>query len=247
MANNLFISDLHLDDRRPEISRAFFLWLDQWKGKAENLYILGDFFEIWLGDDAYPPIADAVAMELEHFAKAGTKIFIMHGNRDFLLGEGYASRCGAQLIFEPMVIELNGARTLLMHGDSLCTEDQSYMQFRQQVRNPQWQQEFLAMSVADRVAFGEKARATSRQDTQYKAEDILDVTPREVSRIMEDFHVSILIHGHTHRPARHPIQTDFGAGERIVLGDWGSKGWCLIHDSQGLSLNSFDIAPSLDW
>lgn len=234
----LFISDLHLDDKRPDITRAFFHLLNRFSGKTDELYILGDFFELWLGDDALTPTAKSVAEKLKQYSEH-TKVFIMHGNRDFLMGDQYANACGAQLIHEPHFIELAGKPTLLMHGDSLCTEDHQYMEFRKMVRNPQWQESFLSKSIEERIAFGKQAREQSQSDTKQKSYEILDVTPSEVEKVIQSNEVTLFIHGHTHRPAHHHLEKL--NAERIVLGDWHNKGWYLFSDENELTLENFDF------
>lgn len=230
------ISDLHLDESRPDITRAFFDFLKGPAAGAEALYILGDFFEVWIGDDDDAPLAAEVAQQLQEYAAAGTKVFLMHGNRDFLLGEAFARRCGAALLADPSLVELAGQPVLLMHGDSLCTLDQEYMAFREQARNPQWQQALLAKPLQERRQIAAQIRAVSKSMNSRKAEDIMDVTPEEVVRVMQDHQVHTLIHGHTHRPARHRLELDGEPAERIVLGDWGDLAWCIRADEDSIEL-----------
>ncbi|WP_105103955.1 UDP-2,3-diacylglucosamine diphosphatase [Microbulbifer pacificus] len=230
------ISDLHLDESRPDITRAFYDFLEGPAAGADALYILGDFFEVWIGDDDDAPLPREVARHLKAYRERGTPVFLMHGNRDFLLGEDYAARCGAKLLADPTEIELAGQKVLLMHGDSLCTLDQEYMAFRQQARNPQWQQALLAKSLEERRQIAAQIRAVSKSMNSRKAEDIMDVTPDEVIRVMAEHDVHTLIHGHTHRPARHALTVDGKPAERLVLGDWGTQGWCIRADENGLEL-----------
>ncbi len=237
----LLVSDLHLEDSRPDITRAFFSLLEQFEGKVDRLFILGDFFEIWLGDDALTPTAKQVAEQLKQFSRSGCGIFIMHGNRDFLLGEQYAHDCGAELIHEPCLTEIGGQQCLLMHGDSLCTDDQLYMDFRKMVRNPAWQAEFLSKTLEERIAFGKQARDQSQEDAQDKSYEILDVNQDEVIRVLQEFEVPLFIHGHTHRPDRHLVKVDGRQCERIVLGDWYKQGWYIIADDSTLELRSFEF------
>lgn len=237
----LLISDLHLEDRRPDITRAFFHLLDQFQGDVERLYILGDFFEIWLGDDALTPTANEVAIRLKQFSDAGCLVYLMHGNRDFLLGEDYAAHCGAELIHEPYLIEICGKQCLLMHGDSLCTDDKLYMDFRKMVRNREWQRDFLAKSLQERIAFGKQARNQSQEDAKEKTYEILDVNQDEVLRAIVEHNVPLFIHGHTHRPDRHQIELADSSCERIVLGDWHAKGWYILADNENLELTSFEF------
>lgn len=241
----LLISDLHLEDKRPDITRALFSLLDHFSDSIDELYILGDLFEIWLGDDALTETARQVSQRLKALSKEGISIFIMHGNRDFLIGKQYCDDCGATLIDEPHFIHLAGRKALLMHGDTLCIEDQLYMDFRRTVRNPGWQTAFLQKSIEERIAFGQQARNQSQEDAKDKSYEILDVTPSEVERVMNQYEVDLFIHGHTHRPARHNLKTQSGQSERIVLGDWHQKGWYLYGDDQKLELNSFEFGNDI--
>lgn len=232
----LFISDLHLHETRPHITRAFFHFLHTQAAGAEQLYILGDFFDAWIGDDDDSALNTDVAAELKKLSSAGTQIFLMHGNRDFLLGEKFAAQAGAQLIAEETVIDLYGCPTLLLHGDDLCIDDKDYIAFRQQVRSPQWQQQILAQPLAARRALAAQLREKSQAMNSLKAEDIMDVSQAEVIRVMENAGVTRLIHGHTHRPAHHPLDVHEKAAERIVLGDWHDKGWAIVADKDRTEL-----------
>lgn len=237
----LFISDLHLHETRPLITRAFFQFLQTQALGCQALYILGDFFDAWIGDDDDQPLNAEVAAALKQLSQTGTQIFLMHGNRDFLLGEEFAAQAGARLIAEGTVIDLYGSPTLLLHGDSLCTGDLNYMAFRQQVRTPQWQQQILAQPLTARRALAAQMREKSQAMNSLKADDIMDVTQAEVIRVMTDAGVKRLIHGHTHRPARHPLEINGQVAERIVLGDWHDKGWAISATSAKLELISWDI------
>lgn len=235
----LFISDLHLHESRPHITRAFFHFLHTQAKNTEQLYILGDFFDAWIGDDDDSQLNMEVAAELKNLSETGTQIFLMHGNRDFLLGEVFATKAGAKIITDPTVIDLYGQPTLLMHGDSLCTDDTDYIAFRQQVRSPMWQQQILAQPIAARRALAAQLREKSQAMNSLKAEDIMDVNQAEVARVMQNTNVKRLIHGHTHRPARHPISIENETAERIVLGDWHDNGWAIYADSEKIELKSW--------
>lgn len=235
--STLFISDLHLDDSRPQVTAAFLEFLQTDATSASALYILGDLFEAWVGDDDDSPLA-------AHVADAMTSLripkYYMHGNRDFLLGPAYAARCGMQLLHDPAVINLYGTPTLLMHGDLLCTDDVAYQAFRSQVRNPTWQRQFLAQPLTARKAFAQQARAASaaHQSGMANMETITDVTPSTVDATMHQYGVSQLIHGHTHRPARHQSN----GYSRVVLGDWYDQGSVLRVAANGhLQLESLAI------
>jgi len=236
VSSTLFISDLHLDTARPAVTRALAAFLAQHQ-HCERLYILGDLFEAWIGDDDDAPLAAEVAALLRDFTAAGPALFIMGGNRDFLLGEAFCEAVGAQLLPDPTVIDLYGESTLLMHGDSLCTSDTQYQAFRRTARDPQWQQQMLARSLAERRSLAGELRSMSREANSNKAEDIMDVTPPEVDKVMRTYGVTQLIHGHTHRPATHKVS----AGYRWVLGDWHALGWAISASSTELNLYNFDI------
>jgi UDP-2,3-diacylglucosamine hydrolase len=237
----LFISDLHLHESRPAVSEAFYAFLQSRAKNAEALYILGDFFDVWIGDDDDAPLAREVAARLRALSEQGTAIYMMHGNRDFLLGDKFAQDAGATLIQEGTIIDLYGCPTLLLHGDDLCTGDVEYIKFRAQVRSPQWQQQVLSQRLEVRRAMAAQLRATSKSMISMKAHDIMDVTPEEVVRVMEEARVTRLIHGHTHRPARHSLSVDGRSAERIVLGDWHDHAWCLRADPESLELESWPI------
>jgi len=216
----LFISDLHLDESRPQIIALFEEFLRSEARSAEALYILGDLFESWIGDDDDSDLANRVAEALAELTRSGTAVYFMHGNRDFLLGAAYAQRAGITLLGDPTIIEIGGERTLLMHGDTLCTDDVEYQKFRTIVRDPTWQQAFLAKSLDERRAFAAQARGESRRHTAAAKPEIMDVNPVAVAAAMREHGVRRLIHGHTHRPATHRFGLDGRGAERIVLGDW---------------------------
>ena len=239
----LFISDLHLQEERPEITRAFFAFLDAHARQADQLYILGDFFEVWIGDDCITDFQKEIIDALKALSQS-CDLFFMHGNRDFLIGDHFANLAGACLLNDPSVITLNGTPTLLSHGDALCLDDQAYQQFRAMVRNPDWQQEFLAKPLEERLAIARQLRDKSREETAEKSDEITDVSPGEVIRTMTAHGCPRMIHGHTHRPACHSLTLTNadGAhvpGERMVLGDWGDTGWFIQADSQGIELKEF--------
>ncbi|SFM20096.1 UDP-2,3-diacylglucosamine diphosphatase [Marinobacter zhejiangensis] len=221
----LLISDLHLEEARPDITRAFLGFLEQKAHGIDQLYILGDFFEAWIGDDEHTPLQDEVAQALKAVSDSGTQLYLMHGNRDFLIGEEFCARVGATLLDDPSVVDLYGTSTLLMHGDSLCTADVEYQKFRTTMRNRQWQTLFLQRPLADRQTTARQLREISMAKNKGKEMAIMDVTPEEVISVMADHGVLRLIHGHTHRPAIHAVDIDGQAGQRIVLGDWDKALW----------------------
>ena len=231
----LFISDLHLDETRPHIVELFTAFLATDARNADALYILGDLFESWVGDDDDSALAERAAAATLGLRESGVPVYFMHGNRDFLLGEDYARRAGMTLLADPTIIELGSEPTLLMHGDTLCTDDIDYQKFRTRVRNPQWQTQFLAKSLAERRAFAAQARGESRKQTAMKAAEIMDVNPAAVESAMREHGVRRLIHGHTHRPATHRLDLDGKAAERIVLGDWYEQSSVLRVDYESPS------------
>ncbi|HMM58365.1 MAG TPA: UDP-2,3-diacylglucosamine diphosphatase [Rudaea sp.] len=216
----LFISDLHLDEARPHLVDAFEDLLAGEARAVQALYILGDLFESYIGDDDDAPLNARVARATRKVRAAGVPVYFMHGNRDFLLGEDYAARAGMTLLPDPTVVELGGEPTLLMHGDTLCTDDAAYLQFRKLVRDPVWQRAFLAKPLAERRAFAAQARGESRKHTANAKPEIMDVNQAAVEAAMRQHAVRRLIHGHTHRPATHRFDMGGNKAERIVLGDW---------------------------
>lgn len=218
--STLFISDLHLDEARPRLIAAFEEFLAGEARGARALYILGDLFESYIGDDDDAALNARVARATRKLRDAGVPVYFMHGNRDFLLGEDYAARAGVTLLADPTVVELAGERVLLMHGDTLCTDDAAYLQFRKLVRDPAWQRAFLAKPLAERRAFAAQARGESRKHTANAKPEIMDVNQSAVETAMRTHGVHRLIHGHTHRPATHHFDIDGSKAERIVLGDW---------------------------
>lgn len=230
--STVFISDLHLEERRPEITAAFHQFIDGPAKDAEALYILGDFFEAWIGDDERTELQNEVAATLQRLTAGGVRLYLMHGNRDFLLGPDFCGRVGGILLDDPTVIDLYGEPTLLMHGDSLCTADVEYQKFRQNMRNPEWQGAFLKRPLADRQLVARQLRQISMAKNQGKQESIMDVTPEEVARQMQAHKVQQLIHGHTHRPAVHSLALEGKTARRIVLGDWDKAAW-YVHAEAG--------------
>ncbi|PJI47670.1 MAG: UDP-2,3-diacylglucosamine diphosphatase [Pseudomonas sp.] len=237
----LFISDLHLEEERPDITRAFLHFLATRARAAQALYILGDFFEAWIGDDGMDQFQRSIARALREVSDGGTRIYLMHGNRDFLIGQAFCREAGCTLLRDPSLIDLDGEKILLMHGDSLCTLDAAYMKLRRWLRNPLTLFILRNLPLATRHKLARKLRKESRAQTRMKASDIVDVTPAEVERIMRDNGVRILIHGHTHRPAVHELEIDGRPARRIVLGDWDSQGWALEADEQGLEQAPFPL------
>jgi UDP-2,3-diacylglucosamine hydrolase len=240
---SLFIADLHLCESRPAVTRQFYEFLRNVACHADALYILGDLFEAWVGDDDLAsPLHAETASHLHKLSGSGVPVFFMHGNRDFLLARRYADLAGMALIADPSVIDLYGVPTLLVHGDTLCTDDIAYLAFRGQVRNPDWQRNFLAQPLAARKAMAQQARAQSEAAKQGKSDEIMDVNAEEVERVLRSHAYPRLIHGHTHRPARHAHQVDGHDCERWVLPDWYARWGYLACDINGCELVIRDLA-----
>lgn len=229
----LFTSDLHLDGGRPETTDLFLRFLREEARYAEALYILGDLFEAWVGDDDDDPHLEPIVAGLASLTAAGVPCWIMRGNRDFLLGRDFARATGCTLLDDYETIELYGERVLLTHGDLLCTDDVGYMEMRATVRDPAWQRDFLARPLSERKAIAEDLRRRSRTETAAKPEDIMDVNRRAVEETMRRFGVRCLLHGHTHRPAVHELTVAGEPAERIVLGAWHEHGHVLRWDERG--------------
>jgi UDP-2,3-diacylglucosamine hydrolase len=238
MPDTLFISDLHLDPERPAITALLLDFLASRAVRSDALYILGDLFEAWIGDDDTGGMNQTVCDGLKACAMAGTPVYVMRGNRDFLLGSGFAERSGCTLLEDPTRIDLYGRPALLMHGDLLCTDDTGYMAFRKMVRDPVWQQELLAKSLDERRRMAQEMRTSSREQTGGKPESIMDVNSDAVIRLMTEHHVQRLIHGHTHRPAIHNLDVAGHAAQRIVLGDWYEQGSVLVCSPAGCELQT---------
>lgn len=232
----LFASDLHLDPARPEVTQQFTRFLAGPAREADSLYLLGDLFEAWLGDDVPDPLGDAVAEALGALSAHGVAVFVMQGNRDFLLGESFCRRAGAQLLPDPVVVTIGTERVLVTHGDALCTGDGSYQRLRSLVRDPLVQQAFLALPLERRRALAAQARAGSRAHLAQADEYITDVDPGAVEQVTRDAGVGTLLHGHTHRPGIHHYAVDGRRCTRIVLGDWHRHGSVLRWDERGYGL-----------
>lgn len=235
----LFISDLHLCAQRPAVIHLFRRFLRERAAQAEALYILGDLFEYWIGDDAardaeFAPIVNA----LHDLTQGGTPAYIMHGNRDFLIGAEFEKISGCRLLPDPSLIGLYGEPVLLMHGDTLCTDDVAYLNFRHMVRDPQWIAGFLGKTVDERNAVVRNLRETSKAAMAGKKPEIMDVNTQTVESVMRQHGVRHLIHGHTHRPAQHQLLLDGRATRRTVLGDWYEQGSVLVCDRHGCVLEA---------
>jgi len=234
----IFISDLHLDDSHDELRAGFFRFLDEIRGNTDQLYILGDFFEAWLGDDDDTTFNRSI---IEALATLPADIFVMHGNRDFLLGDKFCRAAGATLLPDPTTITTAVGPALLLHGDSLCTRDTAYMDARTLLRSSAFQADFLSKSLPERQAFANRLRGESKAHTRETAADIMDVTQSEVELALQTAGVSVMIHGHTHRPAVHEFTLPGGAAVRYVLGDWHSTMQYLAIDESGADLITYTL------
>jgi len=235
--SSCFISDLHLDHKRKDIKKAFFKFLESEASGFENLYILGDLFEVWIGDDFEDEFTSEVISELKKFSLKDKNIFIMHGNRDFLLGEKFAKKCGAKLISDPLILNKEEKKIMLSHGDIFCTDDLEYQSFKEKVRNKKWKKEFLSKDLKDREEIAKKLRKESAMKNSKKEDYLMDVNKSEVEKIAQEYEVDILIHGHVHRPKIH----NEAFGQRIVLGDWDKKYWFISLIGEKISLHSSKI------
>ena len=238
--STLFISDLHLSQEQPEITELFLTFLQHHAVNAEALYILGDLFEVWLGDDMILPDYQSSILQIRALVDSGTPVYIMYGNRDFLMRKQFEKLSGAQLIYEPYLIDLAGTKTLLLHGDTLCTDDVEYQKFRTMVRNPKWQDEMLSKPPDERLALAKKFREISKTATAQKENDIMDVNQDAVLQAMRENKVTNLIHGHTHRPDTHNFMIDDNKATRTVLADWGKTGSYLQVDESGYHMHNVE-------
>ena len=223
-----FISDLHLEQNKPHLTKAFENFINSKVNSHDELFILGDFFEQWIGDDNEDNFIKGIKNILKLKTTEGLKIYFMHGNRDFLIGDKFCKDVGAKLLKDPFIFNLNGKKIMLMHGDSLCTDDKDYQEFRNLVRNKDWQKDFLSKDLKERKEVAKSLREISSLENKTKDEAIMDVNQDEVLRIIENHSIDVLIHGHTHRPYIH----DENGVPRMVLGDWGDFLW-FIESSKG--------------
>lgn len=241
-SKTIFIADLHLDKQYPDANSAFITYLADLKNQPiDALYILGDLFEYWLGDDCIDKTAELVADSLTDFASNGTPVYFIHGNRDFLLAETYAKRCKMTLLPEHEVIHLYGIKTLILHGDTLCTDDEAYMQFRAKVRTSAWQENILRLPAWVRRLKAKHLRYRSKKANKNKTADIMDVSQTTVEQLLRDYQVTQMIHGHTHRPAVHKFEIDHQPATRYVVGDWYHQGSALEVTKNGSQLVVFPL------
>ena len=234
----LFISDLHLEASQPEIGEQFLGFLSGEAREAEALYILGDLFDAWLGDDDPNPYYGEMKSALRELVDAGVPVSFMHGNRDFMIGEDFANETGVSILADPVVVNLYGEDVLLCHGDALCTDDVHYQQVRAMTRNPEWQAMMSAKSIEARIAFAIQARKESIARGESMSDEIMDVNQDAVVALLQEHSVDTALHGHTHRPAVHEVNLGDHKATRIVLGDWYEQGSVVRWDENGPRLET---------
>jgi UDP-2,3-diacylglucosamine hydrolase len=244
--SRLFVSDLHLDASAPAAIEQFVSFLHTHAARAEALYILGDLFEAWVGDDDPGADKKVVCAALRELTASGVACFVIHGNRDFLLGRGFCDNTGSQLLPDPVVAEFDGERVLLTHGDALCVDDHSYQELRSIVRTAPWQRRFLALPLADRELLANQARAGSRQHTSRTIPTIMDVNPQSVATAYQVAGVRRIIHGHTHRPGIHDTLVEGVRAQRIVLGAWYEQGSYLEYENEHYELKELPRSSPSD-
>ncbi len=236
-AHTLFISDLHLSGQRPDIAAQFLAFMQTRATKAEALYILGDLFDIWLGDDAIQP-AHNIVIDAIRSVSQRIPVYFMHGNRDSLIGDVFCEKANCEILNDVCVIDLYGTPTLITHGDLLCTDDVEYQKFRAYIRDPEVIAEFMALSIEDRIAKGKEIRKASQEATKQKADYIIDVNQQAVETMLREHKVTQMIHGHTHRPNVHQFSLDESPATRTVLGDWYTQGSQIVANANGCELQS---------
>ena len=232
-----FISDIHLSENNPHLTNAFKKFLNESKEACSHLFILGDLFEIWIGDDDNNPFIQDIKQALIDFTSDGPETFLMHGNRDFLIGETFANEVGISILSDPHTLNINGMKTILSHGDFLCTDDADYIEFRNEVRSKEWQKNFLSKSIDERNEIANSLRSDSKDATSEKSLEITDANLETVNNFIQENNPDIFIHGHTHRPKIH----QHNLTKRVVLGDWDKYGWYLSIEENSLNLKEFKI------
>ena len=236
----IFISDLHVDESRPHVLAGLKRLVETDAAHVDAMYILGDLAEVWVGDDDDGEIAQALRETLAAAAER-CALHVMHGNRDFLLGQRFAAETGATLLDDPTLVDVDGERALLAHGDAYCTGDEQYQRMRSLFRSPEWQADVLASTLAERRALAAGLRARSIAANENKADNIMDVDPAAIDRALEEADARLLVHGHTHRPGIHLLPEQ---RRRIVLGDWNRCGWKLLLENGDAALHCFPLLPS---
>ena len=232
-----FISDIHLSENSPHLTNAFKVFLNESKEACTHLFILGDLFEIWIGDDDDNSFIQDIKKTLIDFTLDGPETFLMHGNRDFLIGETFANEVGISILSDPHTLDINGMKVILSHGDFLCTDDSEYIEFRNKVRSETWQKDFLSKSIDERNEIANSLRSDSKDATSEKSLEITDANLETVNNFILENKPDIFIHGHTHRPKIHKHNST----KRVVLGDWDKFGWYFSIEENNLNLKEFKI------
>ena len=232
-----FISDLHLSEKAPSVTEGFFEFLKTAAQELSHLYILGDLFEAWVGDDDDSELTIKVMQQINYATRNGLEIFFIHGNRDFLCGQNFAKQSNLTILPDPFFLDFFDLKIALSHGDDFCTKDLEYIEFKKEVRSQTWQKQFLQKTLDERLKIASNMRDASENSNHKKDMAIMDVTPSAIDKFFAEHKVDLLIHGHTHRPNTH--QTN--AGTRIVLGDWNKTGWCFMLDDQQKELKEFKL------
>jgi len=236
-----FISDLHLSSVESPTAKSFFDFLDNKISTPTSLYILGDLFEVWIGDDDDSELAAVIQSKLSDFASKGNKLFFIAGNRDFLLDTSFAASADIEILEDPFTITFNEMKIIISHGDFLCTHDSEYMDFREQVRSQAWKDDFLSKPLKERKQIADDMRDASKSASKNKSSEITDVNLNDVDSFLQKERPDLFIHGHTHRPDIHDLEYGDFSTQRIVLGDWDAFGWCLKLDDNGPDLFKFKI------
>ena len=236
-----FISDIHLSEDSPHLTNAFKAFLDESRESCTHLFILGDLFEIWIGDDDDSELAAVIQSKLTDFASKGNKLFFIAGNRDFLLDKSFAASADIEILEDPCTITFNEMKIIISHGDFLCTHDSEYMDFRKQVRSQAWKDDFLSKPLEERKQIADDMRDASKSASKNKSSEITDVNLNDVDSFLQKERPNLFIHGHTHRPDLHDLEYGDYSTQRIVLGDWDTFGWCLKLDANGPDLFKFKI------
>jgi UDP-2,3-diacylglucosamine hydrolase len=236
-----FVSDLHLSEKTPALTQAFITFLQQRAQDAHSIYLLGDIFDYWIGDDYHLPRYAPVIEQLQRLHQLGIQLYFMAGNRDFLAGSAFMQASGCRMLDDPHLLLIGEQKVLLLHGDTLCTDDVDYQRLRQQLRDASWQHVFLAKPISARLQIAEQLRQHSQQATSQKNAEIMDVNQAEVERVMALHDVKLMIHGHTHRPQQHQWQLNNQQYNRIVLGDWGHTLWALQANDHEFNLQRWQL------
>lgn len=231
--STLFVSDLHLEAERPDISKQFLTFLEQEASEADDLYILGDLFEAWVGDDDPNTHYFTIKRALRKLVDSGIPVYFMNGNRDFMIGREFANETGVEILPDPYKVTMYGEKALLSHGDLLCIDDIQYQKVRQMVRDPEWQARMRAKPLKERLRIAEEARRQSLEQTLNLNMEITDINQDEVTKIITEYKVDVLLHGHTHRPGVHTVDLGGRKARRIVLGDWYNQGSVVRWNSRG--------------